>query len=153
MQSWMRGIITAVILFVLIVLLQPREGALYVREGVYYVENFQALEELSTMLAQTEGEFEGEVRLTADIQAERPFVPIGNSQSTFNGTFDGCGYVIDGLSIQEEGLFQGMFAGMMSFYGLLAGGISVGGVTLSAVVSTALLILIAAIVFKIIRSL
>lgn len=59
--------------------------------------------------------------------------------------------VIDKNPVQ--GLFQGMFAGMMSFYGLLAGGISVGGVTLSAVVSTALLILIAAIVFKIIRSL
>ena len=50
-----------------------------------------------------------------------------------------------------QGLFQGMFAGMMSFYGLLAGGISIGGITLGSVVTTFFIIMLVAFVVKLLR--
>lgn len=51
-------------------------------------------------------------RLAADIDMSQAqgFVPIGTNKSAFNGTFDGAGHIISGLSIDAVGYhFQGLF--------------------------------------------
>lgn len=83
-------------------------GGLYVEDGIYRVETFQALGELERLVASAEEAFTGEVWLMADVEAG-DMTPIGDSRHMFVGTFDGRGHVISGLKMEGCGEFAGLF--------------------------------------------
>ncbi len=84
-------------------------NALQLHDGVYRVESFEALKELSILVSAKEGSFKGEVWLMCDIRAEGEMKPIGDARHRFEGVFDGRGHVIEGLGIIGSGEFQGLF--------------------------------------------
>ncbi len=108
----MRGIVRAVITAAAVAVLSGGWGhaeGMYMQDGVYRIENFGALRELSELAAETDGGFSGEVWLMCDIEAEEPLAPIGSPEHMFQGVFDGRGHAISGLRIEGGGAFQGLF--------------------------------------------
>lgn len=85
------------------------DSGLYRKDGVYRVETFEALCELSELVASGEGTFTGEVWLTEDIEAEGILQPIGSPERMFLGTFDGRGHSISGLRMEGCSEFSGLF--------------------------------------------
>lgn len=79
------------------------------QEGAYLIESFEDLERLSRMVAEGEGEYSGEVWLMNDIEAVRPFNPIGDETHMFTGIFDGRGHTVSGLQVTGENMFSGLF--------------------------------------------
>lgn len=84
-------------------------AGLYEEDGVYRVETFQALRELSQLVASGEGAFTGEIWLTEDIEADGEIQPIGSAHHMFLGTFDGRGHSISGLRMEGCSEFAGLF--------------------------------------------
>ena len=84
-------------------------GAQAAGQDVYLIESFEDLEAFSRMVSEKTSPFSGRVYLTQDIEAERPFVPIGSPEHMFSGEFDGNGHEISGLRIRGTGEFSGLF--------------------------------------------
>lgn len=84
--------------------------ALAVQKGIYQIECFEDLRELSRAVLMCEGSFEAEVWLMDDIQSDgEAFMPIGDALHRFEGVFDGCGHTISGLTAGGSDPFQGLF--------------------------------------------
>ncbi len=90
-------------------------------QGIYNIYNEQELRALAYMVNEGGMTFEGKtVRLHADIDLEgREWVPIGGNVPiedmtipTFNGTFDGGGYMISNLCITTGNRYVGLFGSL-----------------------------------------
>lgn len=60
-------------------------------------------------LAAIGNDLAGEYELTADIELTGEWMPIGNNDAPFTGTFDGKGHTIKGLTATENGNWIGLF--------------------------------------------
>lgn len=76
----------------------------------YYVSSESQLHTIAANVNSGAKSYEGDIiYLQADITLTEEWVPIGNSDYFFQGTFEGWGHVISGLIITDGGSCQGLF--------------------------------------------
>ncbi|MBR0366410.1 MAG: hypothetical protein IJH94_06390, partial [Clostridia bacterium] len=78
--------------------------------GITAISNASGLQALATEVNNGTSYAGNKIKLTADIQLSGTWTPIGNIANKFEGTFDGQGHIISGLSVSAENAFcQGLF--------------------------------------------
>ncbi len=73
--------------------------------GAYAATPISSADDLAAIGNDPSGEYE----LTADITLTGEWMPIGNNDNPFTGTFDGKGHTISGLTYTENGNWVGLF--------------------------------------------
>ena len=71
-------------------------------DGYYLIEDYADLKAFAALV--NSGEESANAKLTADITyTDKVWVPIGNEDYPYTGTFDGDDHIIKGISNEESG--------------------------------------------------
>lgn len=103
-----KGLVLLLLLCLCLGCVIPVHGA----EAVY-IDTEEELAELAIRVNSGDSMAETEVFLNKDITLTAPFTPIGDADNPFCGSFNGGGYTIRGLRVEDGKDFSGLFGNVV----------------------------------------